>query len=237
MERKILSLALVLALFLGISGGNVLAADDSAALLTADKGISLSGFEILKTHPIFNDVHDSEWYYDYVIYGYGTGLFNGVSANTFSPAGTMSRAMFATVVYRLCDSKGMVNDNTYDSDFNDVKTTDYYYKAVSWCYSYSIISGMGDGNFAPDSPVTRQEAATMLGRLIKVDEEDNIPRTNYSDVNSIADWAIDYVDVMTYYEIMSGNTDGTFKPTDSMTRAQGCKVASVLHQRFAYVEN
>ncbi len=65
---------------------------------------------------------------------------------------------------------------TGESTYSDVKTGDWYYNAVVWATEAGVVNGMGDGTFAPNDNITRQEMATMLYRLAKAEkvEEDKL---------------------------------------------------------------
>ena len=60
---------------------------------------------------------------------------------------------------------------TGESTYSDVKTGDWYYDAVVWATEAGVVNGMGDGTFAPNDNITRQEMATMLYRLAKAEKE------------------------------------------------------------------
>lgn len=175
----------------------------------------------------FDDINVHHWYYDFVSYAYDNGLLIGTSDNKFEPDTTMSRGMFATVIYRIAESldEDMTPGDRY---FNDVNTTDYYYDAITWAYNNGIIEGVGDSKFEPDSPLTREQAVTILGRMIE-DNEESIPSANYKDGDSISNWAKDHVDLLTHYGLIDGYTDGTFRPQNNLNRAEASKILSIFY--------
>ena len=71
------------------------------AIVVADNTAVDTGHENNQTKNPFTDVREGSWYYDAVQYAFINGFFNGTSANTFEPEGTMSRGMFVTVLGRM----------------------------------------------------------------------------------------------------------------------------------------
>ncbi len=75
----------------------------------------------------FSDVTADDWFYNYVLYTYENGLMNGTASGIFSPDGTMTRAMFVTVLYRLSGDTG-----SYTNTFSDVPSGEWYEDAAAW---------------------------------------------------------------------------------------------------------
>lgn len=111
----------------------------------------------------FRDVNAKSWYYNSVKFVCQTGLFQGMDATHFKPGATMTRGMFATVLYRLAGSPAFSGG----ASFRDVKQDAYYAKAVGWAQSNGLINGIGGGLFGPNRPITRQEIVTLLYRYAK----------------------------------------------------------------------
>lgn len=220
MRRRFLSFVVMVAIFIGTLGGAVFAAN-------SDVELNLQGIELYATHQIFTDVKDTDWFYDYVDYAYYWGLFKGTSDDTFGPNETMTRAMFATVIFRCYNIDGYFT-GIGEEIFSDVKPTDYYYDAVTFCYYAEVIKGVGGGRFDPDKPVNRQEAATMMGRLFDTEGE-TILHKEYADSSSIDSWALENVDIMAASKLMEGYPDNTFRPLNDMSRAECAKVLSLFH--------
>jgi hypothetical protein len=155
-----------------ISGGTVMAighsgnsasekryyyGEQSVPNLTAAAGV------FKKSSLPFTDVALDSEYYDAVGYCAGKNYFSGTSLATFSPDGTMTRAMFASVLYRMAGSpsvKGSV-------PFTDL-TQSWYKNAVVWAVQSGITSGTSASAFSPNAPVTREQAALFLSRFAKL---------------------------------------------------------------------
>ena len=107
----------------------------------------------------FTDVSASDYYYDAVLWAVANGVTSGTSATTFSPNATVTRAQAMTFQWRAAGSPAVSG-----SSFGDMADSAYYADAVSWAVTRGITSGTGDGQFSPDSPVTRAQAVTFLWR-------------------------------------------------------------------------
>ncbi len=122
--------------------------------------------------------------------------------------------------------------NSGQSLFSDVDTTQPSpeSKTVLAAYSLGLVKGREDGSFAPDAPITRQEAATLLLNAYKAlggsaASEDGLSR--FSDADSIPDYARDGANSMAVLSVMNGTGEGAFSPAGSYTIEQ-CAL-SFLH--------
>ena len=110
---------------------------------------------------LFTDVDAQQWYYAYVGEAVRQGLMSGTGAYTFSPDTVMTRAMLAAVLYGMAGQPAAAAGST---GFADVPDGAWYADAVRWAVQAGIVTGMGDGRFAPDDPVTREQLAVFLYR-------------------------------------------------------------------------
>ena len=178
----------------------------------------------------FVDVPRDSWYYDGVAYAYEKGLMNGTGATTFSPDMTTSRAMIATILWRL-EGSPVVN---YAMRFDDVDAGSWYGEAVRWAASEGIVNGYGSNSFGPDDPITREQMATMLYRYaqykkydVSVGENTNI--LSYADSDQLGEWAVPAMQWACGAGLINGTGDGsTLSPQGQATRAQ----AAVMLMRF-----
>lgn len=177
----------------------------------------------------FTDVKATDWCYTAVEYVYSNGLMKGVSATSFAPTRTLTRAMLVTIVYRL-DGEPVV---TSANPFSDVAAGSYYTDAVIWASANGIVTGYTATTFGPDDPVTRQQLATILWRYAKlkgydvsVGEETNI--LSYDDAFFISEYAIPAIQWACGAGVMQGS-GSNLNPAGHATRAQ----AAAMLQRFA----
>ncbi len=174
----------------------------------------------------FSDVRADDWFYDVVGYVYNAGLMTGTSDDAFSPNVATSRGMIVAILHRL-EGSPTVTTNA----FSDVSSDDWYAQAVNWAASEGIVGGFGDGTFAPNAPITREQMASILYRYSDYKGMDVSARADlsrYSDNNQIGDWSRDVLSWAVGEGLITGMTSDTIVPQGEATRAQ---VAAVL-QRY-----
>ncbi len=175
---------------------------------------------------IFLDIAANAWYKDAVQYAYDNGLMTGVSANEFAPEQTTTRAMIVSMLARL---EGVQHSEA--AGFNDVAANDWYATAVNWAAASGITSGTGDGNFSPNTAITREQLAAILMNYAQYKGQDVSARATldtYNDAAAISSWANDVMSWAVAEGLISGVTADTLQPQGAATRAQ---VAAIL-QRF-----
>ena len=175
---------------------------------------------------LFIDIAANAWYKDAVQYAYAGGLMTGVSANEFAPEQTTTRAMIVSMLARL---EGVQHSEA--AGFNDVAANDWYATAVNWAAASGITSGTGDGNFSPNTAITREQLAAILMNYAQYKGQDVSARATldtYNDATAISSWANDVMSWAVAEGLISGVTADTLQPQGAATRAQ---VAAIL-QRF-----
>lgn len=186
--------------------------------------------------PGFSDVAASAWYYPYVGLAKDAGLMQGVGEGRFAPNAAVTRAMFVTVLYRLSEDVEVHNHFTdYERPFDDVPENSYYAEAALWAGIHNIVKGTTEGVFAPQRPLTREQAATILSRFLtymEYQEEDDWEPFSYEDAKEISLWARYSVYRMRRLGIMEGDEQGLFRPKASLNRAQCAKLV-IMAQRTA----
>ncbi len=167
----------------------------------------------------FKDVNANDWFVDAVKYCVENDLLNGVDTAVFAPNTTLSRAMVATVLYRLAGSLAVSST----SNFKDIEAGQWYSDAVAWAAENEIVNGYDDGTFRPNASITRQEMATMIARYAKnvagMDTTPTIETLNFADAASVAAWAKDAVLWCVENGIINGIGDNV-APNEKATRAQ-----------------
>lgn len=109
----------------------------------------------------FIDVEESDYYYDAVMWAYDNNITSGTDEVHFKPNSTCTRAQVVTFLWR---ANGEPEPETSENPFVDVKTTDYYYKAIMWAYENGITAGKDATHFQPSATVTRIQFVTLLWR-------------------------------------------------------------------------
>ncbi len=145
------------------------------------------------------------------------GLLTG-SNGYIKASDKMTRAEMATIMVRACGAT-----KTADiSAFTDVKPEDWFFDAMSKAVAMGAFNG-SDGKLNPNNPITRQEAFVVLSRVFGVAKAnltayDNL--SDFTDGNSIAEWAKKDIAACIGQKYVSGYEDGTFRPDNNITRAE-----------------
>ena len=155
------------------------------------------------------------------------GLFSGTSATTFSPKGTMDRAMTVTVLYAMAGHPAVVSD----SPFEDVPAGKYYTKAVTWAAENNIVSGYDDGHFMPKENITREQLAVILMRFAEymgLDTGARAPLEDYPDVGRVHGWAMKAMSWAVAVGVLSGSSSNGQTILDPRANATREQVATIL---------
>ena len=182
----------------------------------------------------FSDVQNSHWFYNAVLYAYANGLIQGDGAGQFLPGMVVTRAMMVTLLYHL-QSAPVDIDNA--PQFDDVSPGTWYYDAVSWAAGQGIVSGLGDGFFAPARGITRQEMAVLLHQYaLFAGYDTTVPAEiglDFSDFNQISPWATDGIRWALYKQLVRGYA-GRFMPGSTATRAESATLLQNFVDRFTF---
>ena len=169
----------------------------------------------------FRDYDRTAWYAEAVSAAVDNGLLYGKSANVLDPNGDMTRAEMAAIINR---SFGCYK--TADiSQYKDVSKSKWYYKDVALAVQMGTYNGRSSSSMAPDAPISRQEAMTVVARALELDY-DAYAKTDlsaFSDRDKISAWALPYVRSM----VGAGYIHGRGKilaPLDNITRSEFAQI-------------
>ena len=176
--------------------------------------------------PSFADI-GTHWAKEDIAFVANRGLLSGTSKTTFSPNTAMTRGMFVTALGRLANA----DVSGYEkSSFTDVKSDDYHMGYVEWANKNNIVKGIGDGKFAPDQSITREQMAVILQSYAKAIGF-TLPKVHaentFADSAKIGAYAKDAVKQMQMAGIISGKNSNLFDPQGTATRAE---VSAVLRR-------
>ena len=176
----------------------------------------------------FTDI-SGHWGRDAIAFAFDKGLMNGVGGGRFDPDGSLSRAMIVTMLWQL-EGSPVVN---YAMSYSDVDPSAWYGEAVRWASAQGVVQGYGDGIFAPNGSITREQLATMLYNYARYKEYDlsigeSARLDIFTDAGTISDYAEAAIRWACGSGLISGRTESTIVPAGSATRAE----AAALFQRF-----
>ena len=199
----------ILAMVLAVASCLSLAVGASAANSTTRKAMD------------FKDYDAKAWYAEAVSAAVDNGLLYGKSATVIDPNGDMTRAEMAAIINR---SFGCYK--TADiSQYKDVSKSKWYYKDVALAVQMGTYNGRSSSSMAPDAPISRQEAMTVVARALELDY-DAYAKTDlsaFSDRDNISAWALPYVRSM----VGAGYIHGRGKilaPLDNITRSEFAQI-------------
>ncbi|BBI31321.1 S-layer homology domain-containing protein [Cohnella abietis] len=142
------------------------------------------------------------------------GFIKGYEDGSFKPENQITRAEFFTLINR---SFGFTEETAIS--FSDVKTGTWVYSEVAKAVKAAYITGYEDGTIGASKPITRQEAASIVDRLLGLSSTESATAV-FTDSGSIASWAKASVNATVAKGILKGYTDNSFKPNKSITRAE-----------------
>ncbi len=174
----------------------------------------------------FADVDTGHWAKEYIDMLVGRNVILGMDANNFKPRNNVTRAQFAAFIVRALE----LDLTDYNGEFKDVRTGDWYDKVVAAAARSKIIEGVGDGRFAPDDLVTREQMCAMIIRAYEyingVDTKDESAKykDRFKDMGEVSSWAKDNVKAANVLGIVNGMTDTKFVPKSSALREQAAAI-------------
>ena len=163
---------------------------------------------------VFRDITIKDWFYSYVSDAVHQEVFNGMGNYEFAPNGTMTRAMLVQV---LANISGIDPDRySGKTSFSDVRPSKWYAPAIQWASENNIVQGMGNGQFAPEGPITREQACVIF---YNHSGKASNGKLTFTDKASISSWSRDGVAFCVEKAVVCGYPDGSFRPKANATRA------------------
>ena len=174
----------------------------------------------------FTDVSEKDLFYGDVMFVYENGLMPGTSSTLFSPHGTATRGMMATILWRMEGSPAPKGKNR----FADVEAGERYADAITWTVENGIFTGDGKDKFGPDDPITREQLAAIFYRYADYKGYDLTVKGNpdtFKDADKITDYAKAAMQWAVGSGLMKGKSGNLLDPQGTATRAE---IAAMLHR-------
>ena len=174
----------------------------------------------------FTDVSEKDWFYGDVMFVYENGLMLGTSKTLFSPHGTATRGMMATILWRMEGSPAPKGKNS----FTDVEAGKWYADAITWTAENGIFAGYGKDKFGPDDPITREQLAAIFYRYADYKGYDLTVKGNldkFKDADKITDYAKTAMGWAVGSGLVKGKSGNLLDPQGTATRAE---IAAMLHR-------
>lgn len=237
MNKRITAAALCAAMM--VSGSACVYAADGAAY-DSSAAVSVQSGSVYALSASFKDVPAGSWFETAVKYVTEKGLFSGTGTDTFSPNVNMSRGMFVTVLGRA--SGAAVTDT--NTGFSDVSAYQYYAPYIKWAADNGIVTGVGNGKFAPDADVDREQMCAIIIRYLRDYKKIDLSQyetgtTDFSDAAAISAWALSDVNTAQQLGFVQGSLVSgavVFNPKGKTTRAAAAAVFMRLDQSMEKLE-
>ena len=164
--------------------------------------IALPGVTVKKNTPKLNTADHFAY-----VQGYPDG--------TVKPAGNITRAETAAILFRLMDEGSRKTYYSTKSGFRDVASGSWYNTYVATLNNAGVITDSSNGCFRPNEAITRAELAAMLAKF-----SETTGAANYFNDVSVKYWAANAIAICAKLGWITGYPDGTFRPDKNVTRAE-----------------
>ena len=211
----------ILALFLAVVSCLSLAVGASAANTMTRKAAD------------FRDYDKSAWYAEAASTGVDNGLLYGKSATTLDPNGLLTRAEMAAVINRSFGCYKAADISRY----KDVPKSKWYYNDIALAVQMGTYNGRSATAMMPDTPITRQEAMTVVARALELDHTAyaDTGLSKFADAKDISTWALPYIRAMVGAGYIRGRGK-TLAPRDNITRAEFAQIFANIIQSYIAVK-
>ncbi|MBR3424061.1 MAG: S-layer homology domain-containing protein, partial [Clostridia bacterium] len=184
----------------------------------------------------FSDVDDGRWSAPSIKYAVRRGYMKGVGGGRFDPAGALTRAMVAVVLWRREGSPAP----DAPSGFEDVPEHEWYTDAVAWAKKSGVVKGLTETTFGPNEYITRDQLATMLFRFsstapVSVPERADL--SSFADGGKVSVWADEAMRWAVEAGIINGTDGGRLEPGGNATREQFAAIIERYDNTFKLAYN
>lgn len=164
----------------------------------------------------FTDI-EGNWAYKLIEKWQNSDIIKGFGDGTFRPNDLITRAQFVSMI-----NKAMNYTDKADIIFDDVNESQWYYNDVCIAKEAGYINGISETLFAPEKPVSRQEAIVIIARITKLQANNDV--SMFTDRSQISDWAVGEIGAVAEVEYIKGYEDNTIKPLKQLKRAEALQL-------------
>ncbi|GBF72299.1 hypothetical protein PA598K_00539 [Paenibacillus sp. 598K] len=195
-----------------------------AADMTVHASFAGDGYyAILEYQAVFGDLTEQHWAATAITALAARQIVRGDDEGRFLPNGEVTRAEFTALLARALSLPAG------DATFTDVATDAWYAEPIAAVTAAGILTGRGDGRFAPQERITRAEMAAIIARALQLETAPD--SAGYTDASDIPAWAQSYVAAATASGLMQGRADGSFAPRAYASRAEA---AQLIYNLLSY---
>lgn len=190
-----------------------------------------TGGVVCPGHGFSDWVSEEHWAHNAMDYAVTTGLMNGMGNGKYEPETELTRGMLVTILWRYAGS-----EDVGLSGFTDVPKDAYYAKSIAWAAKYGIVNGMGNNEFWPNDPITREQIAVILYRYAQMQGVDVSRQGDFSafeDGKKVSEYAQTAVKWATANGVLSGSKDYGKLYLHPQNKTRRCEAAKIL---MSYIE-
>lgn len=169
----------------------------------------------------FKDMESFEWAESAVNKLFSEGIVSGDGLGYFRPEDNITREEFVKMLVLTFDISSAHQENM---TFNDVVSDEWYYPYLQTAFQGGIVKGISEDTFGVGMSVSRQDAAALISRAMKLTDKYNADAELFTDEADISDYALKPVKILRQMGIISGYEDGSFRPLGTITRAEAAKM-------------
>lgn len=193
-----------------------------SVMLALTIGLPASFAETGASDEVFSDI-GGHWAEAIIKEAASLNIVGGYPDGTFLPDNLIKREEFYKLLTNILTERPDTSNTKIQ--FTDVVAEEWYVPTIKIAVAAGITSGYGDGRFGIGLMISRQEAAKVAGSVIPTEDTDGRKGAESAlDKGQIADWAYPYVDLMFKKGYMKGDTEGNFRPTMALTRAEAATI-------------
>lgn len=176
-----------------------------------------------QTEP-FGDLANAAWAKESIMKLYNRKIVSGYGDNTFAPEKTVTREEYVKILISAFD----LYDEYAECDFADVANDAWYYKYIASAVKAGIVGGISETEFGTGRNITREDIAVLTYKCLQAaGVEFANAELDFSDGDTVAEYAKEAVAAMKDKGIISGYEDGSFKPKQTATRAEACRICAI----------
>lgn len=183
-------------------------------------------------------VSEGHWARNSLNHMVNAGILNGDKDGQLYPDRTVTRAEYVAMLNRA------FNYSSYQDKglpFRDIKGGEWYADHIRVAYAQGYFSGISANQAGANKPVTREEAAALLCRNLKVSKK-ALQIDQFTDSRSVSQWSRGFVGAAVDKGYIHGYSNKTFLPKKNISRAEAATMLSnslgtVLLERGSYQYN
>ncbi len=166
----------------------------------------------------FRDIGSTEWARTAIEYLKDKGIISGISETEFAPLENITREQAAKIICLAFDA----GDDGTPVSFTDIQKGMWYEEYISRLCNAGYINGISKNLYGVGENITRQDFVTIIYRIVKADGA--VENTAFSDSGEFGDYAAEAINFFAYNKIVNGYEDNTFRPKNSITRAEAAQI-------------